>query len=343
MMTKSKMISSGSFAPARQPSPLKRGELGYPITAADLIEFGRSPLRWLRTPPPEPNLPPSLLDVIRCTLLANGELKSTFISRPATYPSTMRVCPNCKSEGTAKVCRTCNLTRVVLPCEKKWSANADYCVKWAEKKNQTGVGIVTPDRWETAEAISRELILDPDCSQLINGAGTLGLIHGTWEHPGTGVTIPLQETIDLVPADETNLETALASICVVSDSSPAAFALRTYATGAHVRAALQRRLFNDCSPTPRDYHLWLVAERNAPHLVGRRSASTELMTLGDTILEALLNSYANCIHSGVWPAFDRSAPLTLEGFTPVFLEPWMTQGSSPAASYFAIGAVPEAA
>ena len=70
------------------------------------------------------------------------------------------------------------------------------------------------------------------------------------------------------------------------------------------------------------------------------AAAPELLALDDTILGALLNAHAACLKSGIWPAFDRSAPSTLDGFTPVYLEPWMTQGTSPTASFFAIGATP---
>lgn len=338
MSNKAQIVSTGSFAPLRQLPQIKRGQLDYPMSAAELIEFGKSPLRWLKSPPADPDAPPGLLEVIRCTLLANGELKSTFVQRPETFQSTVRMCPNCKSESPAKVCRTCNLTRVVVPAEKKWSGNSDYCIKWAKKMADGKIGVVAPDRWQAAQDIAAAIIEDPDCNQLLNNAGTLAMVHGHWDDPATKLLIPVQETIDLIPAESTNLETAIASLVTTSDSSPGAWALACYASGAHIRAALKRRLFNSWCMAPRDYHLWILAERNEPHIISRRCASIELLNLGDSILELLLASYASCLSTGFWPAFDRSAPSTLEGFTPVFLEPWMTQGQSPSASYFAIGA-----
>ena len=290
-----------------------------PSTATDLIEFGRSPLRWVRSDPPDPAATPDLLEVVRCTLLSQRRAQVHLCPAPRNLRQHHPRLPQLQERRPGRqVPRLLAHTHHRARAEKKWSGNAEYCIKWAEKQADAGIGVVPTDRWETAQAISLAILGDPDCKELLDHAATLALVDSRWEDPDTGLTIPLRETIDLVGGSETNLETALARLVLVSDSAPAPWAMRAYTSGAHIRAALQRRLWNDAGHPPRDYHLWILAERTAPHLVSRRSAAPELLALGDTILGRSAQRLRHCLKSGIWPAFDRSAPSTLEGFTPVY-------------------------
>ena len=57
----------------------------------------------------------------------------------------------------------------------------------------------------------------------------------------------------------------------------------------------------------------------------------------------LLGAYARCLATRVWPAFDVSAPNSVNAWSEIYLEPWMTQGDGGTSTYFALGAVPVAA
>ena len=238
---------------------------------------------------------------------ASSNPRSSSARRPPSPPCASA--PTARAKAPPKSAATCNLTRVIVPAEKKWSGNSDYCIKWAEKKGRAGIGVVPPDRWETAQAISRGILGDPDCKAAPEHAGTLALVHGAWERPGHRPHHPAARNHrpGAGRRDQPG-NRPRRPVCWCPIRRPAAWALRAYATGAHIRAALQRRLLNDArrprATTTSGFSpnamrpTWSAAARRQP----------SCSTLGDTILEALLNSYANCLHSGSGPRSTAPRP-----------------------------------
>ena len=55
-------------------------------------------------------------------------------------------------------------------------------------------------------------------------------------------------------------------------------------------------------------------------------------------MQQLLRAYAAAVKSQVWPAFDSAIAGSVNAWTEVYLEPWMTQGAGVGGGYFALRA-----
>jgi hypothetical protein len=89
-----------------------------------------------------------------------------------------------------------------------------------------------------------------------------------------------------------------------------------------------------------NYPVWVLVERDTPHIIGRRRTSPEMLAAGRTALATLMAAYAKCVATGLWPAFDPLVPQSEDSWSPFHLEAWMTQGTGGAQSFFGVSAAP---
>jgi len=99
-------------------------------------------------------------------------------------------------------------------------------------------------------------------------------------------------------------------------------------------------LFAAATNDPRPTHVWVLVERDEPHIIGRRRTSPEMLIAGRTALDQLMAAYAKCLKTGLWPAFDPNLPGAQEAWSPFHLEPWMTQGDGGATAFFGVTNAP---
>ncbi len=320
-----------------------RGAADYPLDAHDLIDFARSPARWVNAEPPDPDKRPGLLDLIEVMHLTPEHLKTHYAAVPATYQAMQLECPNCGSSGPARVCRKCSLTRRNTVAERPWNAAAGYCRKWLEDAASRKLTPIPHQQWEEAMLAAARLGADESVCTLLEQSTTQVALTGTWHDTTTNLSIPLRSVIAYAPNEGTALDHTLGSLHLAPDVSHGAWARTAYLQGKPIAAALDHALWEHHTEDDRPNHLWVVVEREHPFLVARRRASPELLANGKTALQDILGAYARCLKSGDWPAFDPSTGELLTPWSEVHLEPWMTQGDGGRHTFFALEAAAHAA
>ena len=336
MITEAQITATLQPSDPHDESKLERGDPKYPISITDLLRFGESPQRWVRTPRPEATPKPRSIQLIRCMLLAAGALPATYIRRPDQYESLVATCPGCGSVSPSKSCRTCNLTRVKVATTRDWAATADYCKKWTAERERHGARVIAPTAWDTAQGVKESLAADPNFRELMTDSRALCTIEGKWHDEETGLHIPIHTLVDFIPNEGSILDMTVGSLSLTADATHGQWASIAYSQGLHIRAAFKHALVAAATGDPRPTHLWCLCERTSPHIVGRRRSTPELLNTGRDTMQELLRAYATAVKTQTWPAFDPAIAGSVNAWTEVYLEPWMTQGAGVGGGYFAL-------
>ena len=292
----------------------------------------------IKTPKPEEPPKPSALYLLRSMWLAPGTLSAIYVWRPDTYDALTPTCPSCKSVSAAKICRACGLKRVNVASVKDWAGAATYCTQWTAQQTKTGRLVVPGPLWDSAASMTASLNTEPCAKELLDQSNVLSLISGTGHDTATNLDIPVRCTLDFAPTTGSTLDMGIGTLATTSDADPATWTASAYVQGQHIVAALKHALFAAATGEPRSTHFWCICERYEPYLTARRRATPELMAKGSDTLAQLMAAYAQCLATQNWPAFDVSAPGSVNAWSEVFLEPWMTQGDGGATQYFALSA-----
>lgn len=338
MITQAEIVASPAAPDIFNLPAQPRGLADYPLRARDLIAFGQSPCRWVKTPPSELPTRVELLHLVRSLHLSPATAAPKYARRPETYEAMRLTCPKCKSAGPAKVCTKCGQTRRNVVETRPWSSAAKHCLDWVHQAEKQGLRVVPTGDWDAAAHIVEMLMDDANIAELREQSDPLVAIQGIWTDTETGVKIPVRSLVDYAPRPGGTLDNTLASLTLTRDASPNRWAGVAYALGHHIHAALLHALYAAATGEPRPVHLWAIAERDQPHLTARRRGSAELMLAGNQTLERLLNAYAKCLRADVWPSFDLIGQGSLSAWSEVFLEPWMTESDGRAQSFFAVSA-----
>jgi hypothetical protein len=315
-----------------------RGALDYPVDAWDLLDFGRSPDRWVNTPKPDQDAKPAFAELVRMLHLTPQLAPAHYLQRPETYQSMFLSCPICGSSSQAKVCRNCKQTRTHVTEQRPWSASAKYCVAWADDAKKRGLRIVPKPDWDKAALAVAHLNADSEVADLVTQSARQLALRGVWHDSETGLDIPLRALLNYAPLGGKPHDDKLGSLSITRDASPLAWAASAYNRGQHVTAALKQDLYAAAAGDPRPTHVWVLVERDEPHILGRRRTTPEMLNAGRQTLADLLAAYAKCLKSGVWPPFDLCVPGSQDSWSQFHLEPWMTQGDGRAQTYFGVNA-----
>ena len=338
MMTKANTVSVQSPPRTYDVPHESRGQLDYPVDAWDLLAFGRSPFRWVHTPPPEDNDRPTFLEVLRLLHLVPEHLDKLYVLRPKSYQAVRHTCPKCQSVGPGRVCKACNMARKNVFEERPWSNTAKFCADWTEQHTRHLQRIVPHDLFERARAALDSLDNDAEVQALHQSANRHVALRGLWHDEPTGLDIPLRGVVSYAPAEGETRDDSLASLHVTRDVSPTQWAGYAHARGHHAVAAFLQDLHGAATGDPRPHHLWVLVEQDEPFVVGRRRASPELLNAGRSLYQDLLGAYARCLATQSWPAFDPNLPGSIDSWSAFHLEPWMTQGDGHSGRFFGVEA-----
>jgi hypothetical protein len=316
-----------------------KGDIVAPVTARDLVDFGRCPRRWVLTDWPEDpvaELGPSLTEWLA---VGPPNLGEEFVRRPDTYEAMVLRCPKCNSAGPAKVCRKCGVSRRHVVEPRPWSGAAKQCAAWTQKQEALGTRIVPAGEWDRALMGATTMRGDKAVEALIRSSDPLVTFTANWRDEPTGLEIPLLVPVTLVPREGTPMDHAIAVYVEVRNADPKAWEPSLTGSGVLVHAALALQVVNKALGQARRHVVWMVVEREAPRLTARRRAAAELLELGRTSLEALTAAYARCVKAGWWPNFEAAGGDTLDAWPESHVEPWMTAGMGADGGFFAPGAV----
>lgn len=104
------------------------------------------------------------------------------------------------------------------------------------------------------------------------------------------------------------------------DASPDEFGRSAWSLGYHLQAAFYRRVISEATGTTPDF-LFGCVEPEAPHLTAFYSVPPYLLEYADGLIESLLERYAECLESGVWPGYSSEMQeLTVPGYAQRIIE-----------------------
>jgi hypothetical protein len=86
------------------------------------------------------------------------------------------------------------------------------------------------------------------------------------------------------------------------DASPEEFGKSAWNLGYHLQAAFYRRVISEATGTTPDFIFGCV-ESEAPHLTAFYSVPPYLLEYADGLIDALLESYAECLKTDTWPGY----------------------------------------
>lgn len=332
-------VVSTSAPPTTYKIPVEqRGQPDYPISAWDLIDFGESPARWVKTPKPDDSEKVSFSEAVRLLHLTPELVSTRYAVRPETYEAMVLECPKCQSVGTGKICRACNAARRNVTKQRPWSAAAHYCSNWTEDQVKHMRRIIPHELHLRATQATTALQANAEVSTLLADSQVQAAIAGTWHDEDTGLDIPLRTLINYVPNEGSTRDDCTGTISMVRDTAPTQWTSMAYNRGHHIAAAFKHDLCCAAFHISRPHHLWVLIENVEPFLVGRRRTSPEMLQAGRTAYQDLLNAYARALAANTWPAFDPEAPGSLDAWPQFFLEPWMTQGDGKSDRFFGVSA-----
>ena len=313
----------------------ERGDPQRWMDARDLLEFGRSPWRWRWGQDPEDLLFERGPLLTEWLAFDPGQAERYFVRRPETYEAARLECPKCASPGPAQTCTKCGQRRKMVVRPRAWTGAATVCAAWVQKQESAARRIIAPAEYDRAMLGAERITQDAAVKELRKGCDALRVLEGLWVDPGTRLEIPLWARVTLCPRENSPGPLALAQVVEPRNADPNVWEAQAYATGLHIRAALALAIWNQSEADDVREYVWIVVERDAPRLLGRRRASRELLEEGRKRLEELLGSYARCLKENQWPDFDTTGGSGLAAWTMVALQPWMTSGHGPHGGYFA--------
>ena len=323
MITSASIEASGVSPQPLPPSTVARGDASYPLDWWDLIAFYRCQRRWRHATAHELNPRVSFGEMVRVLATGSPDLINTYAHRPADFVHTRLECPSCKSVSPAKVCRTCALARVSISEVREWNGSSRFCHAWYDEQAKHNRRIVTDDVWTRGNAAFTSLTADPAIMELAFGSTPQQLVTAMWHDSATGLDIPLRTVIASVPSQFRGYSHCLATLETTSDAAPHAWNRITMERGHHIAAAFRHMLHAAATGETRTTHCWIIVEKNAPHLVSRRSTTPELLAAGTTLVQDILAEYAQCLATGIWSTFDSASTEPPAAYTPVSYESWM--------------------
>jgi len=292
-----KIVGIGVNSDAYHSQPIEnRGSKDFVMSPSSLKLFSECPSRWKSGyQPPESDAKDfgSLLD---CLLLTPDQFESRYAVKPLTYPADGK-----KGEPTT---------------EKPWNGNSTWCKEWVE--SQGNKAVISKTELDNAKTAVKRLMSDETIAELLATSKTQVHVKGEWHDKATGLVIPIQCLIDIVPNGDSPFQKSLCDLKTTRNAGQSQFARWCFTAGYHIQAALDIDLFmaavnpnKDESGQDRNTWLFIVQENYPPFEIGRRMLSQDFTAIGRATYQHALGRYAKCLKTGLWPPYDAPDEFSL--------------------------------
>ena len=311
-----------------------RGQPKYLMSSSSLREFSRCPSRWVNgyvSPDSDAMDYGNLLDTLALT---PDRFDHRYVVRPETYSKTVMECPVCGSQSDSQSCKKCKCERVKKIVDKPWNGNETSCAEWLENQIKLGKTISTKEEVMEAQAAVARLQADEILNSFIEASDKQVWVVGSWIDEDTGIVVPVQCLIDLVPRKDTEFAKCLGDLKTTRNAGLRAWQSWCAQAGYHVQAAFNLDLYMSAvnpdrseDGEDRNTFCFVVQENYPPFQTARRMMSdlqgvSTMIGLGRTFCTSALARYARCIKTGNWPSYDDNKG-AVQGWSPVDPLPWM--------------------
>src|SRR5690606_5815050 len=157
--------------------------------------------------------------------------------------------------------------------------------------------ILTPDEWDQCMAMREAVAAHPIARKLLEGEAERSAI---WRDPDTGVLCKGR-------FDEISRSVgAITDLKTTTDASPEAFSRAIYRYGYYLQAAhyLSGAKALDL---PAEFFVFIAIEKDPPYAVAVYHVRGDAIQAGLDELRLLLELYARCEESSIWPGYPAEA------------------------------------
>lgn len=250
--------------------------------------------------------------LVDCRLLTPEDFDKRYIVRPSTLPEMVLKCPSCGSVTEAKKCRSCGVERVETEVQTPWSSKSDLCKEWTQEQQKAGLEPVSRWAMERCDEAVARILSNPIIKKCIECSQKQVHVVGEWHDKATGLVIPVQCLMDLVPRTDTefvpgvenNWPTLAADLKTCSVVDDVGVSKKTNAFGWHIQAAFDLDLLNAAAGTERTDWL-IIGQRNfGIYQPFAKLMGQDFITLGRAAYRRSLENYAWCLKNNRFPGPD---------------------------------------
>ena len=275
-------------------SDIERGAPDWPMSPSTLKEFAACPQRWKRGyEPPSSDAKDwgSLLDTL---VLTPEQFDARYRVRPETFPDAKGV--------------------------PSTSGNTTACKEWVKACEADGLEIVKRDDLEDVRKAVARLNGDDILNRFLAASDRQVWVIGEWKDAKTGLVIPCQCLVDLLPRTGTEFEGCTGDLKSTRSAAPFVFQRFSSQRGYHVQAAFDLDMLA-AAGCARETWAFVLSENFPPYEPGRMILSQEKLAIGRMLYMAWLGLYAQCLTTGKWPGY-QDVPGTLDGWSLDNAMPW---------------------
>lgn len=204
--------------------------------------------------------------------------------------------------------------------DKPWNGSATVCKEWNAEMESKGLlpvalkGGGTPNNfgYEDVVAAAKRLKSDEKLGAFLSACDVQVHLTGEWHDVATGLVIPVQCLIDLVPIDSSEFASCLGDLKTTRCAAPHVWRKDSSQRGYHVQAAWNLDMWNAATGQQRDKFCFVISENVAPWQPAREMLTSEETTPGQRpklecgriLYQGMIADYAACLKTDEWPGYD---------------------------------------
>ena len=279
MITHRKPIQYGVDPAVYHSTKQKRGDADFVMSKSELVAFAKNPQKWVMGHRDE-----------QTDAMDWGSLIDCLVLTPELFDARYAITPETYTDEKMNV--------------KPWNWNANYCKTWREQEKVDGRQCVKPNVASEAQLAKSRLQRDKHVDRIMHGAKTQAFVSATYVDDDTGIEVPLQGLIDIVPNGERTYGNCLADLKTCDDASVRAWERTVLNYTYHVQAALYLDMFEATTGEKREGFAHVIQESSPPYAVARRILSEDFVSIGRDTYRAALRLYCRCLAENRWPGYD---------------------------------------
>lgn len=281
----------------------QRGSREFIMGRGELMNFATCPSRWLAGYESSESKATEWGKLIDALVLQPQSFEKLFAIYPDTYP--------------------CETTKKDPRAEKPWNNNATFCKEWKERLVAEGVTCLWPEEKLEADKAVTILLSDPQIRELIECSQKQVFVLAEWLDE-TGIVVPVKALIDLLPdVNHQRFGKTIADLKSTVSAAPRKWNRHCFDYNLDCQAALYTDLYEAATGESRCDWRHAIQESVPPYQTAKRWMETEYLTIGREKYTRALTYYCRCLDSGIWPDYDMSGRMVIDGWREISPEPWM--------------------
>lgn len=288
-----------------------RGDARHPASPSMIREFDIAARRWVRGYVPPKSKPKDWGQMFDTLVLTPELFDKRYIHAPEKY----------EAKGTKK-------GETVM---KPWTRQSKTCRAWEDDQEAKGFEVVDEKILEEC-LLAQEGFFTDEIKHFIAESENQVLITGEWAHKPSGIVIPVECLIDLVPNKDGNFPNSIGDVKTTRNASTSAFSRFVLDNGYHIQAAFDTDLFNAATGEERGTWTFLICENFFPYDTAKKFLPQEDLERGRGEVHRILSNYATCLANKRWPSRDEQEE-NVNGWGVCRLPAWADRQSENAARF----------